>query len=158
MILTSHPMAPKSRAPISYIGVLVSAGAKIPIVPFEFSPPLDVVNRNLLQTEEVPRLAKGERHARSKRTTTARDVTAATFPVKAISINFSMISSYLQRMDKSPCLLLRIESHSALRSTSSSFIQQYIVFVVMLKCFASAVTDSNSRSDFGVAMNCATVS
>src|SRR5882762_4617845 len=51
----------------------VSAGAKIPIVPFEFSPPLDVVNRNLLHTEEVPRLVKGERHARSKRTTTARD-------------------------------------------------------------------------------------
>src|SRR6267143_4333466 len=51
----------------------VSAGAKIPIVPFEFSPPLDVVNRSPLQTEEVPKLVKGERRARTKRTATARD-------------------------------------------------------------------------------------
>ena len=51
----------------------VSAGAKIPIVPVEFSPPLDVVNRNRLHTEEVPRLVKGERRARAKRTATARD-------------------------------------------------------------------------------------
>src|SRR5258708_25933607 len=54
-------------------GAGVSAGAKIPIVPFEFSPPLDVVNRSPLQTEEVPKLVKGERRARTKRTTTARD-------------------------------------------------------------------------------------
>jgi hypothetical protein len=51
----------------------VSAGAKIPIVPIEFSPPLDVVNRSPLHTEEVPRLVKGERRARTKGTTTARD-------------------------------------------------------------------------------------
>src|SRR5882762_4105036 len=51
----------------------VSADAKIPIVPVEFSPPPDVVNRSPLQTEEVPRLVKGERRARTKRTATARD-------------------------------------------------------------------------------------
>src|SRR5215471_6834966 len=51
----------------------VSAGAKIPIVPVEFSPPLDVVNRSPLHTEEVPRLVKGERRARTKGITTARD-------------------------------------------------------------------------------------
>src|SRR6266513_2646718 len=51
----------------------VSAGAKIPIVPVEFSPPPDVVNRSPLQTEEVPKLVKGERRARTKRTATARD-------------------------------------------------------------------------------------
>src|SRR3974390_358184 len=51
----------------------VSAGAKIPIVPVEFSPPLDVVHRSLLRMEEVPRLVKGERRARTKRATTARD-------------------------------------------------------------------------------------
>ena len=38
----------------------VSADAKIPIVPVEFSPPLDVVNRNSLRMEEVPRLVKGK--------------------------------------------------------------------------------------------------
>jgi hypothetical protein len=43
----------------------VSAGAKIPIVPVEFSPPLNVVNRGPLHTEEVPRLVKGERRART---------------------------------------------------------------------------------------------
>jgi hypothetical protein len=37
----------------------VSAGAKIPIVPVEFSPSLNVVNRGPLHTEEVPRLVKG---------------------------------------------------------------------------------------------------
>jgi hypothetical protein len=51
----------------------VSADAKIPIVPVEFFPPLDVVNRNALGMEEVPRLVKGERRARVERTTTARD-------------------------------------------------------------------------------------
>ena len=51
----------------------VSAGAKIPIVPIEFSPPLDVVNRDALQMEEVPKLVKGERRARTQRTATARD-------------------------------------------------------------------------------------
>ncbi len=51
----------------------VSAGAKIPIVPVEFSPPPDVVHRSLLRMEEVPRLVKGERRARAKRTATARD-------------------------------------------------------------------------------------
>src|ERR1700692_831668 len=51
---------------------LVSAGAKIPIVPIEFSTPLDVVNRNPLQMEEVPKLVKGERRARTQRTATAR--------------------------------------------------------------------------------------
>src|SRR6202051_2380660 len=51
---------------------LVSAGAKIPIVPIEFSPPLDVVNRDALQMEEVPKLVKGERRARTQRTATAR--------------------------------------------------------------------------------------
>ncbi len=40
-------------------GGRVSAGAKIPIVPVEFSPPLDVVNRNRLRTEEVPNLLRG---------------------------------------------------------------------------------------------------
>src|SRR5438552_7175998 len=53
--------------------VLVSAGAKIPIVPVEFSPPLNVVNRSPLHTEEVPRLVKGERRARTERTATARN-------------------------------------------------------------------------------------
>jgi hypothetical protein len=38
----------------------VSASAKIPIVPVEFSPPLDVVNRSPLHTEEVLILVKGE--------------------------------------------------------------------------------------------------
>ncbi|MFZ3329333.1 MAG: hypothetical protein WA197_01780 [Candidatus Acidiferrales bacterium] len=52
---------------------LVSAGAKIPIVPVEISPPPDVLHRNPLHTEEVPRLVKGERRARTKRTATARD-------------------------------------------------------------------------------------
>src|SRR5205809_7881843 len=51
----------------------VSAGAKIPIVPVEFSPPLNVVNRSPLHTEEVPKLVKGERRARIERTTTARN-------------------------------------------------------------------------------------
>src|ERR1700686_5850030 len=54
-------------------GYIVSAGAKIPIVPFEFSPPLDVVNRDALQMEEVPKLVKGERRARTQRTATARN-------------------------------------------------------------------------------------
>src|SRR5690349_20765903 len=52
---------------------VVSAGAKIPIVPVEFSPPLDVVNRSPLHTEEAPKLVKGERRARTKRTATARN-------------------------------------------------------------------------------------
>src|SRR5882762_4150068 len=34
----------------------VSADAKIPIVPVEFSPPPDVVNRSPLQTQQVDRL------------------------------------------------------------------------------------------------------
>jgi hypothetical protein len=51
----------------------VSADAKIPIVPVEFSPPLDGLNRNALRMEEVPRLVQGERRARAERTTTARD-------------------------------------------------------------------------------------
>ncbi|MGD0955779.1 MAG: ATP-binding protein [Candidatus Acidiferrales bacterium] len=41
----------------------VSAGAKIPIVPVEISPPLDVVNWSPLHTEEVPKLVKGARRA-----------------------------------------------------------------------------------------------
>src|SRR2546425_722946 len=53
--------------------IIVSAGAKIPIVPVEFSPPPDVVHRSLLRMEEVPRLVKGERRARTKRTATPRD-------------------------------------------------------------------------------------
>jgi len=53
--------------------IAVSADAKIPIVRVEFSPPLDVVNRNALRMEEVPRLVKGERRARAERTATARD-------------------------------------------------------------------------------------
>src|ERR1700675_3755753 len=52
---------------------VVSADAKIPIVPVEFSPPPDVVNRSPLHTEEVPRLVKGERRARTERTATARN-------------------------------------------------------------------------------------
>jgi len=52
-----------SHFPFSIFSLLfssfVSAGAKIPIVPFEFSPPVDVVNRNRLHTEEVPKLVKG---------------------------------------------------------------------------------------------------
>jgi hypothetical protein len=52
---------------------VVSAGAKIPIVPVEFSPLLDVVNRSPLHTEEVPKLVKGERRARTKRTATAKN-------------------------------------------------------------------------------------
>src|SRR5215469_5036683 len=55
------------------LSITVSAGAKIPIVPVEFSPPPDVVHRSLLRMEEVPRLVKGERRARTKRTATARD-------------------------------------------------------------------------------------
>src|SRR5437899_11846300 len=39
----------------------VSAGAKIPIMPVEKSPPPYVVNRSSLRTEEVPRLVTGER-------------------------------------------------------------------------------------------------
>src|SRR2546430_1212565 len=54
-------------------GRLVSAGAKIPIVPVEFSPPLNVVHRSPLHTEEVPKLVKGERRARTERTATARN-------------------------------------------------------------------------------------
>src|SRR5947209_5006520 len=46
---------------------------KNPIVPVEFSPPLNVVNRSPLHTEEVPRLVKGERRARTERTATARN-------------------------------------------------------------------------------------
>src|SRR5438309_10848649 len=49
---------------------IVSAGAKIPIMPVEKSPPPYVVNRSLLRTEEVPRLVKGERRARDQRTAT----------------------------------------------------------------------------------------
>src|SRR6201998_1194246 len=52
---------------------LVSAGAKIPIMPIENSPPLDVVNRDPLQMEEVPKLVKGERRARTQRTATTRN-------------------------------------------------------------------------------------
>src|SRR5260370_36745134 len=63
----------KVRRHLSLEHPAVSAGAKIPIVPFEFSPPLDVVNRSPLQTEEVPKLVKGERRARTKRTATARN-------------------------------------------------------------------------------------
>src|SRR6267143_264692 len=63
----------KLRAWISMKANGVSADAKIPIVPVEFSPPPDVVNRSPLQTEEVPKLVKGERRARTKRTATARD-------------------------------------------------------------------------------------
>jgi hypothetical protein len=44
-----------------------------PIVPVEFSPLLDVVNRNPLRMEEVPKLVKVERRARTKRTATASD-------------------------------------------------------------------------------------
>ena len=51
----------------------VSACAKIPIVPVELSQPLNVVNRGSLYTEEVPRLVKGERRARTERTATARN-------------------------------------------------------------------------------------
>jgi hypothetical protein len=47
--------------------------AKIPIVPFEFCPPPGVVNRDPLHAEEAPRLVKGERGARLKRTATARN-------------------------------------------------------------------------------------
>ena len=50
----------------------VRAGAKIPTVPVELPPPLDVVNRSPLHTEEVPRLVKEERRARTKGTTTGR--------------------------------------------------------------------------------------
>src|SRR2546429_1206767 len=51
----------------------VSDGAKIPIVPVEFSPPLNVVNRSPLHTEEVRKLVKGERRARTERTASARN-------------------------------------------------------------------------------------
>ena len=50
-----------------------SAGAKIPIVPIEFSPPLNVVNRSRLHKDEVPKLVKRERHARTKRIAKARN-------------------------------------------------------------------------------------
>jgi hypothetical protein len=50
----------------------VSAGAKIPIVPVEKSSPPNVVNRDPVRIEGVPRLAKGERSARTKRVATAR--------------------------------------------------------------------------------------
>jgi hypothetical protein len=54
----------------------VSAAAKIPIVPVEFSPPLNVVNRRPLHTEEDARLVKGERRARTERTATALNLAA----------------------------------------------------------------------------------
>src|SRR5437879_3618647 len=71
-------LAPRGKPSWSRIvwvhpGIFVSAGAKIPIVPVEFSPPLNVVNRSPLHTEEVPKLVKGERRARTERTTTARN-------------------------------------------------------------------------------------
>ena len=55
-----------------FFALFVRAGAKIPIVPVEFPPPLDVINRNPLHTEAVPRLVKEERRARTKGTTTGR--------------------------------------------------------------------------------------
>src|SRR3984893_5938734 len=68
-------MKPSTLCPLLSCKVdnFVSAGAKIPIVPVEFSPPLDVVNRSSLHTVEVPRLVKGERRARTERSATARD-------------------------------------------------------------------------------------
>jgi hypothetical protein len=74
----NHPLARSRsarRETQDAIGPLnfVSAGAKILIVPVEFSPPLDVVNRSPHHSEEVPKLVKGERRARTKRTATARN-------------------------------------------------------------------------------------
>src|SRR6266478_4017745 len=72
--VTETPLCPAliTLVAVSFC-IYVSAGAKIPIVPVEFSPPLNVVNRSPLHTEEVPKLVKGERRARTKRTATARD-------------------------------------------------------------------------------------
>src|SRR5208283_2121485 len=67
------PEDPRDGLCRASVPAFVSAGAKIPIVPVEFSPPLDVINRDRLHVEEVPRLVKGERRARTKRTATARD-------------------------------------------------------------------------------------
>src|ERR1700747_1778042 len=66
--VTVHPSSTQAQQ-----SRCVSAGAKIPIVPVEFSPSLSVVNRSPLHTEEVPKLVKGERRARTKRTATARN-------------------------------------------------------------------------------------
>jgi hypothetical protein len=51
---------------------VVSAGVKIPKVPVEKSSPPNVINRDPLRIEGVPRLAKGERRARTARAATAR--------------------------------------------------------------------------------------
>ncbi len=50
-----------------------SAGAKIPKVPVENSPPPDVLHRSLLHMEEVPTLVKAARRGRTQRTATTRD-------------------------------------------------------------------------------------
>jgi len=71
--LLDRIFAPKEDEQNSISQPNVSAGAKIPIVPVEFSPPLDVVHRSLLRMEEVPRLVKGERRGRTEGATTARD-------------------------------------------------------------------------------------
>ena len=47
------------ESPLGWVAS-VSADAKIPIVPVEFSPPLDVVNRNSLRMEEVRDLLRGK--------------------------------------------------------------------------------------------------
>src|SRR2546427_149867 len=78
------------RSALSYKGV--SAGAKIPIMPVEKSPPPYVVNRSSLRTEEVPRLVKGERRGRDQRTATARDEHPSDQPVDRLgSQNHSQV-------------------------------------------------------------------
>src|SRR5437879_13133797 len=73
-------------------GSSVSAGAKIPIMPVEKSPPPYVVNRSSLRTEEVPRLVKGERRARDQRTATTRDEHPSDQPVDRLgSQNHSQV-------------------------------------------------------------------
>src|SRR5207245_4718067 len=83
---------PSSATLSSNPPMCVSAGAKIPIMPVEKSPPPYVVNRSLLRTEEVPRLVKGERRARDQRTATARDEHPRDQPVDRLgSQNHSQI-------------------------------------------------------------------
>src|SRR3989441_9507013 len=79
----SHLVVGTTNPPAEFFLALlnVSAGAKIPIMPVEKSPPPYVVNRSLLRTEEVPRLVKGERRARDQRTATARDEHPSDQPV-----------------------------------------------------------------------------
>src|SRR5437870_10067939 len=85
---TPHRRLPAGAWP----AISVSAGAKIPIMPVEKSPPPYVVNRSSLRTVEVPRLVKGERRGRDQRTATARDEHPSDQPVDRLgSQNHSQV-------------------------------------------------------------------